>query len=206
MLKRTKEVVQAVAESAGLIDPSLADATAGAEKYRQELVTAQRAVDDAVAALEAGHDVSAADTEISRLESILADARLTAERAQRSCRAAERRLTKAVDAETAKTKAAAIVKRDEALAVRASAAAEIDRLAVEMAEQCQRFDAQIGALNECMRDGVAGNSMRTLAHALAMHALEKAGALRSTWIGDPRHQPGAVALAERDAGSILAVA
>lgn len=206
MLKRTRETVRAVAETLGAISPTLADATAAAEQRRQALTDAQATFDAAAVALDAAHDAGAPIGDIHRAEAVLADARLTADRSQLAYAAAERRLNAALAATADKAKAAARARLAEALAIRQKAAARIDALSAELAEQVHLFNAQIGTLNECARDGVATNAGRITAQRLIEHALQKAGALPSHWIGDPAGQPSAVDLALRDEGAILAVA
>jgi hypothetical protein len=203
MLKRTRETVRAVAETLGAISPTLVDAQAGAEQRRQALTDAQQAVANAEEALQAAHDRSADDGELRKAEAVLADTRLSAERSQLAYAAAERRLNEALAANADKVKSAARAHLAEALAIRQKAAARIDTLSAELAEQAHLFNAQIGTLNECARDGVATNAGRTTAQRLIEHALQKAGALPSHWIGDPAGQPSAVDLALRDEGAIV---
>jgi hypothetical protein len=202
-----KQKVRQAAETIGLV-PTLADAQAGAEQRRQALTDAQQAVANAEEALQVAHDRSADDGELRKAEAVLADTRLSAERSQLAYAAAERRLNEALAANADKVKSAARARLAEALAIRQKAAARIDALSAELAEQAHSFNAQIGTLNECARDGVAvaTNAGRTTAQRLIEHALQKAGALPSHWIGDPAGQPSAVDLALRDEGAILAVA
>jgi hypothetical protein len=203
MLKRTAQTVRAVAESAGIIAPSTADANQAAEQHRQALIGAQAALENADQALQAAHDRGADNAEVTRLEAALAAAKVEVSRAEGRYLGAERRLKGAQAVDADKATAAALVKRDESLAIRAKAAAEIDRLAAELAEQCRVFDSQLDALREAARAGVATQVMRATAHSLVMHSLERAGALRSTWIGNRADQPGAVELAARDAGTVV---
>ena len=56
MLKRGKDFVRAVAESAGIVAPAIPDANKSAEEHRQSLVAAQGALESAEQALQAAHD------------------------------------------------------------------------------------------------------------------------------------------------------
>lgn len=200
MLKRT---VQAMTDAIGITTPNLHDAQAAAEQRRQALTDAQAAIDAASVALDAAHDAGVPASDIHKAEAALADARLTAGRAQLAYAAAERRLNAARDADADKAKATARTRLADALAIRKNAAANIDRLAAELAVQAKAFDSQIGVLNECARDGVATNDARTTSQRLIQHSLERVGALPSHWIGDPADQPSAVDLALRDQGAIV---
>jgi hypothetical protein len=204
MLKKTRDVVRTVAEQVGIIAPQVNDAQNAAEQRRADLVAAQKAVADGEAALEAADDRSAAPRELAEIEAKLASAKLDAERAQRAYTAAEKRLQASRDVEAGKAKAAAREKRDAALTIRAKAAAEMDRLAVAMAEQTRVYDAQLDALSEVARDGVASQGLRTRGSVLVQFAVQRAGAVESTWFGDRAKQPGAAELAARDEGTILA--
>jgi hypothetical protein len=115
---------------------------------------------------------------------------MTAERAQRAYASAERRLAGACAIAADKSKAAAIVKRDEALERRAMAAAEFARLAGLCAEQVRTYDAQAGPLSEAAAAGVAARVFHLGGAQVLRHALEHAGALESRWIGDKAQQPG----------------
>jgi len=125
MLKRTRETVRAVAESAGIIAPSVADAQRAAEDRRAALVDAQKAVADGEAELEALYDRGAPAVELHAAEAKIADAKLNADRAQRVYTAAEKRLQKAEIAERERGMAAGLKRADEVLAERAEIADEI---------------------------------------------------------------------------------
>jgi hypothetical protein len=78
-------------------------------------------------------------------------------------------------------------------------------LAVKIAEAVAAYNAEAPTLSECAKAGVANPSIyQAGGWELARNALEKNGALPSRWIGDRADQPGAAAIAERDAGAILA--
>jgi len=203
MLKRSRDIARAAGEAVGVIAPKIADAETSAEHRRQDLVAAQAAVASAESELERLYDVGASPKDLSEAEARIADAKLTAERAQRHYAASEKRLTVVRTADAAKAKAAARGERDEAIRARKQAAAEMDRLADLAAEQGRIYDAQADALSIAASAGVAARSMYTSAATLIQLALERAGAVPSTWLGDKREQPGAVELADRDAGSIL---
>jgi hypothetical protein len=200
MLKR----VRAMAESAGIIVPSETDARTAAEQRRADLLAAQSAIQHAEQELEAGYDRGATPRELQAAEAVLADARLTAERAQRAFQSAEKRLRAAQDIEADKSRAAALAKRDEALAIRAKAAAEIDRLAADMAGVVAEYDAQANALSEAAAAGVASRTYYIDGAVLVRSALERAGAMPSSWVGDRADQPSAADLAARDADAVTA--
>lgn len=202
MLKRSKEIARAAAESAGIIAPRVADAGTAAELHRQSLVSAQAAVEAAELALQAAHDRGAELPEVTRLEAVEAAAKVERDRAEARYLGAEKRLKAAQAAEADKTKAAARVKLAEALARITKAGAEIDRLAAELAAQAVIVDAQYSALNEAQRDGVAAVYTRTSGGTMAELALERALAAQAgAWTGD---KPAAVELAERVAGAVTA--
>lgn len=201
MLKRTRETVRAVAESTGLLNPSLADAQAAADEHRRTLVEAQTAREAAEQALQAGHDGAADDAAINRLEAALAAAKTAEQRAERGYLGAEKRLAAASAAEADKLKTAARVRRDAAAGALTKAAGELDRLAVLMAAQAQAIDAQYSAFNEARRDGVAGPFVPTSGAATATLALERAIAAQAgEWTGN---RPSATDAAERVTGAIL---
>src|SRR4051812_42243836 len=104
--------VRAVAESAGIITPNKADATAAAEQRRAELVAAQAAVSAAEAEVEGRYDASASAREIAEADAAHVNAKMAAERAQRHYAAAEKRLAGAREAETTVHKADALKRRD----------------------------------------------------------------------------------------------
>jgi hypothetical protein len=200
MLRKT---IRQAAESAGILAPTMADAQAAAERRRQDLTSAQQAVDAAGAALDAEHD-KGTSASIQQAEAALADARLTADRAQLAYAAAERRLNAAREADADKVKAAATVKRDAAVAAFTKSAAELDRLAVAMAEHAQTIDAQYAAYAEAKRDHVAGDYHPTSGGTLAKLALDRAIAARSgAFTGD---KPSAGDLAQRVTGAVLSSA
>jgi hypothetical protein len=204
MLKRTRETVRAVAETLGAISPTLSDATAAAEEHRQSLIVAQNVREAAEQALQAAHDRGADDGEIVRLEAALAAAKVDESRAEARYRGAENRLQRASNADADKARAAAIVKRDIALATFNTSAAEIDRLAAEMAAHVQTIDAQYAAYAEAKRDHVAGDYSHTSGSAMAKLALERAMAAQAgEWTGN---KPAAETLAGNVTGAILAVA
>lgn len=204
MLKRTRDTVRAVAESTGLLAPSIADAQAAAEEHRRTLVTAQTAREAAEQALQAGHDGTADDAAIARLEAALASAKMAEQRAERAYIGAEKRLTAAGNAEAETLKAAAIAKRDSALATFTKAAAAIDRLAADMAVHIQSINNQYSAFNESRRDNVAGLFTPIDGATLADFALKRAIAERNgVWTGD---KPTAAELAGQVSGAALAVA
>ena len=204
MLKRTAQTVRAIAETAGILAPSVPDAQTAAEQRRQLLVDGQAAIVAAEDALNQLFDAGAAPRDVQAAEATLADARLHADRAQRAYASAEKRLAAARDADAEKCKAAAIVARDAALEIRTKAAQRMEALAVEMAAAVAEYDSQAGALSEAAAAGVAARSLNYSGAGIARHAMEKAGAVQSAWIGSKAEQPGAVALAERDRGAILA--
>ena len=203
MLKRTRETVRAVAETLGALSPNLPDATAAAEEHQRSLIVAQNTREAAEQSLQTAHDRNADDGEIVSLEAALAAAKVDESRAEARYRGAENRLQRASDNESSRMKAAARVRLADALAIRKNAAANIDRLAAELAVQAEAFDSQLGVLNECARDGVATHDGRTTSQALVEHALQRAGALQSHWVGNRADQPSAVELAARDQGAII---
>lgn len=200
MLKK----IRAAGEAVGVLVPTLADASKSADEHRQALIGAQAAVEKAEDALQAAHD--RCDTpEVTRLEAAVAAAKVEVSRAEGRYRGAEKRLAAARDAEAEKKRAAMIAARDAALGVRGRAAAEIDRLAVAVAAQVLLYDEQAGVLSEAAAAGVASRTtLHTGGQELVRHALERKGALPSRWLGNRAEQPGAVELAVRDAGAIVA--
>lgn len=204
LMKKMKDGARAVAENIGIVAPSVADASEAAEQRRATLVESQAAIQQAEVALEAAYDRGATPKEISEGEARVADARLNAERAQRAFHAAEKRLTAAREAEGAERKTAAMAKRDAALEIRAQAAQRIDALAAEIAEQVRLYDAQVNTLSEAAAAGVASRTFHIGGEDLARHALERAGAFPSHWIGDKAQQPGAVEIAAQHASAALA--
>lgn len=203
MLLKTKQVLRVAAEAAGLT-PTLADATAAAEQRRQTLTDAQAAVTAATVARDAAHDVGAPVSTIQKCEAVLADAEINADRAQLAWAAAERRLNLARDADASKTKAMASAARDKALEAMQVAAAEIDRLAAAIAVQAAAIDALYPTLDECRRDGVAGDYTPISGERLADLAIRHAMAAQAGgWTGD---KPTAADAALRVAGAVKAVA
>ena len=205
MFNKTRKTVAAVGEALGIVVPSVPDAKAAAETRRMELVAAQSAVDGATAELEAGHDRTADDGEIVRLESVLADARLTADRAQRATRAAEKRLQTAVAAEKDKGKEISRANLDVALAEREAAARTIDEAAVTIAKAIRVFNETDPVISTAMRDGVAVHGVPVGTQRLVEHALQRAGAMPSVWIGDKSEQPTAAQLHVKTVETLLAV-
>jgi hypothetical protein len=207
MLRRTAQTVRAVAESAGIIAPNLADAQSAAEQHRQSLVVAQSSLEAAEHALQAAHDRGAELGEIERMEAAHAAAKQEATRAEARYRGAEKRLASANAAEAASKTAAARVRLAQAIEIRATAAEKIDTLAAAIAEQVRLIDAQDTTLAGAMRDGVAANSM---SHALrrgqraAELALSKHGAIGRSYWGDSTQAPGAADVILRDNGALLA--
>lgn len=203
MLMKTKQVLRVAAEAAGLT-PTLADATAAAEQRRQALTDAQRAADEATAALESAHDAGAPAATIQKAEAALADARMTADRAQLAWAAAERRLNLARDAEASKIKAAAAESRDAALAAIHKAAMELDKLAALMATAAAAVDAQYAALNEARRSNVVGPYTAVTGGTLVDLAMRHAMAAQAgAYVGD---KPTAADAVQRVAGAVRAVA
>jgi chromosome segregation ATPase len=199
MLKR----IRTAAESAGIIEPSLADAEKAAEQRRQDLVAARAAVDAAEQELQAAHERGAEPAEILRLEAAVASATLEAKRAADAHRGSERRLAKAQAAEREKARAAAVIARDAATGAYNKAAAEIDRLMAEAAEHMQVIDVQTGPFNEARRDGVAGLFTPVSGRTLAACALDRAVAeLAGAYTAD---KPSAIELAARVTGAIKAI-
>lgn len=201
MLKRT---ARAVAESAGLITPSLPDAQAAAETSRAAMVETQKAREGAEANLQAAHDVGADDPTLSKLEATLAAAKTAEHRAERAYLAAERRLSQAQETDASKTKAEASAARDKALQTIHEAAGELDRLAAAIAVQAAAIDAQYAVLNACRRDGVAGVFTPVTGQTLADLAIRHATAAHAgLWTGD---KPTAAEAVQRVAGAVRAVA
>jgi hypothetical protein len=206
MLKRSKDLVQRVAESAGIVAPNVADATAAAERARAEMLAAQAALDGAIEALAAAEDRGAEAAKLTELEAGVVSARLTADRAQRRLQSSERRLASAVVAETGAAKAAAKARLDAALAKRRAAAERIDAAAFEIAEAAAILRETDGDLREGVRAGVVPShavGMISL-DAIVQHAIEHAGAVRSNWMGEKSEQPTASALVSRIEGAVLA--
>lgn len=204
MLKKTGEIARAAGESLGVLAPSAQNATAAAEIARAALVAAQAARDAAEQELQAAHEQGASPKEIVRLEAALAATKQEADRAERAYIGAEKRLAAARDADGRKAKAAATAARDAALDRMAESAAEIDRLAALIAEQVRAYDAEIEPLSVAASAGVASRVFHCGGAVIVRHALEKAGALPSSWLGDRSEQPGAVQLAERERGAVVA--
>lgn len=204
-LKRTKETIRTVAEFAGIVSPNVVDATAAAAEHRQSLTAATAALDAAELALQAAHD-RGDDSDIGRLEAGVAAAKLEATRAEARYRGAEKRLEKARDAESAAQAAAARVKLNAALALRAKAAIEIERLAPLIAAQVQLIDAQADPIREAQRDGAGPREVVfTISGKRAAElALSKAGAIPSAYSGNQTEHPGAVDVVMRDNGIFTA--
>jgi len=201
MLKRT---ARAVAESAGILTPSLPDALAAAETSRAAMVEAQAAREQAEAELQAGHDAGADEATIGKLEAALAAAKTAEHRAERAYIAVEKRLRFAQAAEAAKTKAAAAESRDKALAAMQTAAMELDKHAAAMATAAAAIDALYPTLNECRRDGVAAAFIPVTGQTLVDLAIRHAMALQAgAYTGD---KPTAADTALRVAGAVKAAA
>lgn len=181
MLRRTREIVAAAGEAVGILAPSLPDAITAAELRRQELVIAQAAIGTAEDELNLLHDRGdATGAEVTAAEAVLADARLTAERAQRARMGAEKRLTLARDAEAEKVKGAMRVRLDVALKERAKLAERIDNAAREIAEALAEFNSHDNVIREAMAAGVV-KSENTFALGMGRRlvdlALRKRGAV-----------------------------
>lgn len=150
-----RETVRAVAESAGIISPNLADAQSAAELRRQELASAQTAIESAEDELNRLHDRGdATGAQVTAAEAVLADVKITAARAQRAYSGAEKRLTAARAAESEKTKGAMRVRLDEANKARAKLAERIDTGAREIAEALADFNSHDNTIREAMAAGV----------------------------------------------------
>jgi DNA repair exonuclease SbcCD ATPase subunit len=139
MLKRTKDAVQAAVET--ILPPSVAAATKAAEDRRAALVDAQKSVADGEAELEALYDRGAPAVELHAAEAKIADAKLNADRAQRVYTAAEKRLTKAQDAERERGMAEGLKRADEVLAERDEIADEIAAALDALRAGIARMDA-----------------------------------------------------------------
>ncbi len=201
MLKRT---ARAVAESAGILTPSLPDALAAANEHRQAMTAAQQAREGTEANLQAAHDANADDATLSKLEAALAAAKTAELRAERAYLASERRLADAQTAEASKAAAAAAQSRDKALHTIHEAASELDRLATAMAAQAAAIDAQYSTLNEARRSNVAAPFIPITGQTLADLAIRHATAAHAgLWTGD---KPTAAEAALRVAGAVKAVA
>jgi hypothetical protein len=74
-----------------------------------------------------------------------------------------------------------------------------------LAIQATRYDGQSNELAECVTAGVAATKGLISSDAILKNALERAGALSSSWIGDRNYQPNATELVTRDRGAILAI-
>ena len=198
-----KTIRQAVAETVGLI-PSLSDATKAAEERRQALTDAQQAVEAARVNLDSLHDAGAAAGDITKAEAALSDSRLTADRAQLSAAAAERRLAAALEDEQSKTKQAARSALSKASATYDKAAAEIDRLATLIAAQVEIINKQYEAFNIARTAGVAGLYMPVTGATLATLAIERAIAAQAgQYIGS---RPSATEAAARVTGAVTVAA
>lgn len=208
MLKKNAvvETVRSVAESVGIIAPSLPDAQAAAERRRAEIVKAQAALDGAVSALEAGHDSDAIAPELARLEAVVTDARVTLDRAQRAYKAAERRLVQAEIAESGKSRASDMAALKDLLAVRETAAAKIDEAAQSIAAaraDILAADEQVGAL---VARGIGDRSVSLgigrIDRAIEL-SLGKAGVQNIGWIGVRTEIPAASDLVRTDNATLV---
>src|SRR5436190_13047556 len=127
MLKRSQALARAAGEAIGVLSPNLADAQSAAELRRQELASAQAAIERAEDELNRLHDRGdATGAQVTAAEAVLADVKITAARAQRVYSGAEKRLTAARAAESEKTKGAMRGRLDVALKERAQCAERIN--------------------------------------------------------------------------------
>lgn len=201
MLRRT---ARAVAESAGIISPSLPDAQAAAETSRAAMVEAQKAREGAEANLQAAHDAGADDATLSKLEAALAVAKTAELRAERAYISAEKRLADAQAVDASKAAAAAAQSRDKALEAMQEAAAELDKLAAGMAAAAAAVDALYPTLNEARRSNVAAPFIPITGQTLADLAIRHATAAHAgLWAGD---KPTAAEAVQRVAGAVKAAA
>ncbi len=201
MLRKTD--LRALAQTVGLI-PSLPEAQAAAEMRRQALTDTQGAVEAARVALDAAHDAGAPAADITKAEATLADARLTADRAQLAYSAAERRLYAAKESEADNLKTAAGAALSKATATYDNAAAAIDALAEQMAEQVEIINKQYEQFNIARRDGVAGVFVPVTGATLASLALERSIAAQAGgWTGN---RPSASEAAARVTGAVMVAA
>lgn len=209
MLKRTKDTLRAVGETLGAIAPTIPDAQTAAEQCRQDLVTAQGMIGQAELALQAAHERGAADVELQKLEAALASIRMSAERAERAYKGAEKRLAGAQAAEQTKTRDAQRAKLRAALAAREAAADQIDALAVQMAAALADLNSQDDAIREAIAAGVAS---RDAAFTIGRGrrcvelSLQKAGVIEAAWLGDPAQRPDARAIVGGDNSTLAAAA
>jgi DNA repair exonuclease SbcCD ATPase subunit len=153
MLKRTREAVRNVAESAGIIAPSVADAQRAAEDRRAALVDAQKSVADGEAELEALYDRGAPAVELHAAEAKIADAKLNADRMQRAYSSAEKRLQKAEIAERERGMAEGLKRADAVLAERDEIADEIAVALQSLADGIARLDAVDSTVAELQAKG-----------------------------------------------------
>jgi hypothetical protein len=193
-----KQKVRQAAETIGLV-PTLAEAEA-AEQRRQTLTKAQAAVEAARVNLDSLHDAGAPAADISKAEAALADAQITADRAQLSAAAAERRLAAALEDEQSKTKQAARSALSKSTATYDKAAAEIDRLAVLIAAQVEIINKQYEAFNVARTAGVAGLYMPVTGATLATLAIERAIAAQAGQYTD--NKPSASEAGARVTGAV----
>jgi hypothetical protein len=207
MLKRTREIVAAIAEQAGIVAPSVQDSQGAAEQRRVDLTAAQSALDAAVVALEAGHDSQLPDKEIERLEAAETDARVSVDRCQRSYKAAEKRLTAARAIESEKVKGVMRVRLDVALKERAQCAERINNAALAIAEALADFNKHDNVIREAMAAGVVGRDATytlNMGRRVVDLALRKHGALEGAGTGIIE-LPGAAELVAQHNAALAAV-
>jgi paraquat-inducible protein B len=208
MLKRGKEIARAAGEAVGILSPNVADAQTAAEQRRQDLVAAQGAIAAAEDELNRLHDRGdATGAQVMAAEAMLADVKLTAERAQRAYTGAEKRLQKAREAELAKSREGVRVKLNEVLAQRAKLAEKIDSAAIALAEALAEFNSYDDLIRRAMAVGVVGRDATytlNLGRRVVDLALRKRGALyEGTGTGNIE-LPGAVELVAQHNGALSA--
>ena len=99
MLKRTRETVRAVAESAGIMAPSVTDAQAAFDERSRQLVTGEAALSEMQnSELPGLYDRGAAPQEIEACRARIADKRIEVDHLRETRKAAGRRLAKATEA------------------------------------------------------------------------------------------------------------
>jgi hypothetical protein len=156
-------------------------------------VIAQAAIATAESELTRLHDRGdATGAQVTEEEAVLADAKITAERAQRAYAAAEKRLTLARDAETQKSKGAMRERLTEALAARAQCAERIDAGARAMSQALADLQSHDGTIREAIQAGVLKEDSAFALNRgprLVELALQKAGAIEGAWFG-PKDRPG----------------
>jgi chromosome segregation ATPase len=203
-----RDTVRAVAESAGIISPNLIDAQSAAELRRQELASAQAAIESAEDELNRLHDRGdATQAQVTAAEAVLADVKITAARAQRAYAGAEKRLTAARDADSEKTKGAMRVKLDVALKERAKLAERINDAAIVLAGALADFNSHDDLIRQVMAAGVVGRDATytlNIGRRVVDLALRKHGALEGAGTGIIE-LPGAVELVSQHNAALSAV-